>query len=77
MSNGMFKSPVHRVLTNAESDRLSLAVFCIPNPDQEIGPVKDLINEERPRLYKTVKDFVSLYFQYYQQGRRPIEAALI
>ncbi|CAL4897691.1 unnamed protein product [Urochloa decumbens] len=27
MNNGVFKSPVHRVLTNAEKERLSLAVF--------------------------------------------------
>ncbi|CAN6357093.1 unnamed protein product [Urochloa humidicola] len=27
MNNGIFKSPVHRVLTNAEKERLSLAVF--------------------------------------------------
>ncbi|OMO61684.1 Oxoglutarate/iron-dependent dioxygenase [Corchorus olitorius] len=77
MSNGIFKSPVHRVLTNSERERITLAVFCIPHPDQEIGPVEELIDEKRPRLYKKVKDYVSLYFQYYQKGRRPIEAALI
>ncbi|KAE8669054.1 hypothetical protein F3Y22_tig00112260pilonHSYRG00036 [Hibiscus syriacus] len=77
MTNGIFKSPVHRVLTNSERERTTLAVFCIPHPDQEIQPVEDLINETNPRLYKRVKDYVSLYFQYYQQGRRPIEAALI
>ncbi|KAG8485817.1 hypothetical protein CXB51_019226 [Gossypium anomalum] len=77
MSNGIFKSPVHRVVTNSERERITLAVFCIPHPDQEIQPVEKLINESHPRLYKKVKDYVSLYFQYYQQGRRPMEAALI
>ena len=77
MSNGIFKSPVHRVVTNSERERITLAVFCFPPPDQEIQPVEELINEKRPRLYKKVKDYPSLYFQYYQQGRRPIEAALI
>ncbi|XP_022730416.1 protein SRG1-like [Durio zibethinus] len=77
MTNGIFKSPVHRVSTNSERERTTLAVFCIPHPDQEIQPAEELINETRPKLYKKVKDYVSLYFQYYQQGRRPIEAALI
>lgn len=77
MSNGVFKSPVHRVVTNSEKDRISLAVFCIPDSDQQIEPVEKLVNETRPRLYKSVKNYVDIYFQYYQLGRRPIEAARI
>ncbi|XVF88281.1 hypothetical protein PTKIN_Ptkin19aG0037400 [Pterospermum kingtungense] len=77
MSNGIFKSPLHRVVTNSERERITLAVFCFPPPDQEIQPVEELINEARPRLYKKVKDYPSLFFQYYQQGRKPIEAALL
>ncbi|XP_021647997.2 protein SRG1 [Hevea brasiliensis] len=77
MSNGIFKSPVHRVVTNSEKERITVAVFCIPDSDKEIKPADALVNETRPRLYKNVKDYVSLYFQYYQRGKRPIEAAMI
>ncbi|XP_021277367.1 protein SRG1-like [Herrania umbratica] len=77
MSNGIFKSPLHRVVTNSERERITLAVFCVPHPDQEIEPVEELITEASPRSYKKVKDYVSIYFQYYQKGRRPIEAALL
>ncbi|KAJ8768138.1 hypothetical protein K2173_021078 [Erythroxylum novogranatense] len=77
MSNGIFKSPVHRVVTNSERDRITLAVFCIPDSENEIQPLDELVTEAKPRLYRKVKDYVSLYFQYYQQGKRPIEAALI
>ncbi|CAL9231007.1 unnamed protein product [Arabidopsis halleri] len=77
MSNGIYKSPVHRVVTNREKERISVATFCIPGADKEIQPVDELVSEARPRLYKTVKKYVELYFKYYQQGRRPIEAALI
>ncbi|CAN7067661.1 unnamed protein product [Brassica rapa subsp. trilocularis] len=77
MSNGIYKSPVHRVVTNREKERISVATFCVPGADQEIHPVEALVTETRPRLYKTVKKYVELYFEYYQQGRRPIEAALI
>ncbi|KAH8506419.1 hypothetical protein H0E87_013296 [Populus deltoides] len=77
MSNGIFKSPVHRVVTNTEKERKTLAVFCIPDSDKEIKPADGLISETRPSLYKKVKDYVSIYFQYYQQGKRPIEAVKI
>uniref|UniRef100_A0A1J3HBJ6 Protein SRG1 n=1 Tax=Noccaea caerulescens TaxID=107243 RepID=A0A1J3HBJ6_NOCCA len=77
MSNGIYKSPVHRVVTNREKERISVATFCVPGGDKDIQPADGLVSEARPRLYKTVKKYVELYFDYYQQGRRPIEAALI
>ncbi|KAF5482253.1 hypothetical protein F2P56_002838 [Juglans regia] len=77
MSNGIFESPVHRVVTNSERERISLAVFCIPEPEKEIQPVDGLVNKSRPRLYKKVKNYVDIYFQNYQQGKRPIDAAKI
>ncbi|XP_010535845.1 PREDICTED: protein SRG1 [Tarenaya hassleriana] len=78
MSNGIYKSPVHRVVTNMEKERvISVATFCVPGPDKEIQPAEGLVTETRPRLYKTVKKYVETYFDYYQQGRRPIEAAII
>lgn len=77
MSNGFFKSPVHRVVTNSERERTSVAVFCSPDPDNDIEPVDGAVSETRPRLYKKVQDYVSKYFQYYQEGKRPIEAVKI
>lgn len=75
-SNGIFTSPVHRVLTNSERERISLAVFYIPEPDKEIEPFERLVDaKSRPRLYKKVKSYVDIYFEYYQQGKRPIDAA--
>lgn len=35
MTNGMFKSPVHRVLTNSEKERISVAVFYAPSRSKE------------------------------------------
>ncbi|KAA8535183.1 hypothetical protein F0562_030186 [Nyssa sinensis] len=78
MSNGIFKSPTHRVVTNSERERITLAVFGMPESDMEIGPVEELINEKRPRLYKKVKNYVENYFfQNYQQGKKPITAVQI
>lgn len=77
MSNGIFKSPMHRAVTNGERDRISIAVFCFPSSEKEIGPIDELINEAAPRLYRNVKNYTETYFQYYQLGRRPIEAAKV
>lgn len=76
-SNGIFKSPVHRVVTNSERERISLATFLLPHPDMEIEPANGLVNEQRPRLYKKVKNYVSLYFHNYQRGKRPIDTLKI
>ncbi|XP_071724446.1 protein LATERAL BRANCHING OXIDOREDUCTASE 1-like [Rutidosis leptorrhynchoides] len=77
MTNGIFRSPMHRVVTNPKKERISVAIFGIPRPEQEIEPVAELVNETRPRMYKKVKNYAALWFKYYQIGRRPLEAAMI
>ncbi|KAL8168101.1 hypothetical protein V2J09_009600 [Rumex salicifolius] len=52
MSNGIFKSAVHRVVANSERERLSLVMFCFPSNDTEIEPFKELICSDRPQSYK-------------------------
>ncbi|KAL3624141.1 hypothetical protein CASFOL_032957 [Castilleja foliolosa] len=74
MSNGIFKSPVHRAVTNSERERNTLAMFYAPDPEKEIGPIEELVDDERPRLFKNVRDYPGTYFHYYQQGKRPINA---
>lgn len=41
MSNGLFRSPVHRAVTNAESDRVSLAMFYTLDTEKEIEPLPE------------------------------------
>ncbi|KAE9604479.1 hypothetical protein Lal_00011088 [Lupinus albus] len=77
LSNGNFWSPIHRVVTNAEKERLTIAMFCIPDIEKEIKPIDKLVNESRPVLYRPVKNYTEIFFKYYQQGKRPIEASKI
>ncbi|KAK9697944.1 hypothetical protein RND81_08G071700 [Saponaria officinalis] len=77
MSNGMLKSPVHRVVTNSDCERMSLAVFCFPNPNKEVGPVADLITDEQPQMYQRVLHYENIFFKYYQLGQRPLHAARV
>lgn len=77
MSNGAFKSAVHRVVANSERERLSVAMFCSPDPGKEIGPLKKLINENQPPLYKTIRGYGEIFFRYHPKGERPITAIKI
>ncbi|KAK4391543.1 protein SRG1 [Sesamum angolense] len=77
MSNGIFKSLLHRVLTNSTRERNTLAMFCAPDPKQEIGPVEELVDEKRPRAFKNIKNYGETHFYYYQQGKSPLDAVRI
>ncbi|XP_021768230.1 flavonol synthase/flavanone 3-hydroxylase-like [Chenopodium quinoa] len=37
MSNGIFKSVLHRVVTNSERERYSVTAFCTPEPRKRRG----------------------------------------
>ncbi|KAJ4832902.1 hypothetical protein Tsubulata_044527 [Turnera subulata] len=73
MSNGVFKSPLHRVVSNSGKLRVSLAFLSEPEPEKEIGPVDALVDEHRPRGYKNVKSYGSLNYTCYQKGMVAID----
>lgn len=72
ISNSILIIPVHWVVTNSDMERISLAVFCFLDPKREIGPVAGLSTSDRPQMYKTVKDYDSIFFEHYQLGQRPL-----
>lgn len=49
-------------------------MFCAPDPEKEIEPVEEVVDDKRPRMFKKVKNYPEIYFHYYQQGKRPIDA---
>ncbi|XP_039119185.1 probable 2-oxoglutarate-dependent dioxygenase ANS [Dioscorea cayenensis subsp. rotundata] len=79
MSNGIFKSPVHRVVTFSDKDRISIAMFCANLPGKVIGPVDELVNDMRPRMYKNVKvkDYVEVFQQRFHQGKSALDWAQV
>ncbi|XP_071718795.1 codeine O-demethylase-like [Rutidosis leptorrhynchoides] len=77
MSNGIFKSPVHRVFVDSKRDRMTLAMICRPQTEKDIGPVEGLITDKTPRLYKNVTMTTDFFFKYYQHGMRAIDACKI
>ncbi|XP_022755203.1 protein SRG1-like isoform X2 [Durio zibethinus] len=73
MSNGIFKSAVHRVVTNTDKLRISVAMFNEAEPEKEIGPVEGLIDDNRPRLYRNVKNYASFNYECFQKGKVALE----
>ncbi|PKA61328.1 Protein SRG1 [Apostasia shenzhenica] len=79
MSNGIFKSPVHRVVTNSQKERISIAMFFSKSPQKYIEPAGILVDEARPKLYKKfkVEDYLKALFETFAQGKRAIDFARI
>ncbi|KAL8161644.1 hypothetical protein V2J09_013133 [Rumex salicifolius] len=74
MSNGLFKSVFHKVTTNKERERISLALLCAPEPNKEIGPATELVNAQTPQRLNKVKDYGKIYFQINPtDNKRPID----
>ncbi|RLN13681.1 protein SRG1-like [Panicum miliaceum] len=79
MSNGFFTSPVHRAVANAERDRVSLAMFYSLDPEKEIEPLPELVDEKRPRKYgkTTTKDYLAVLFERFAGGARAMDTVKI
>jgi isopenicillin N synthase-like dioxygenase len=79
LSNGFFKSPVHRVVTNAEKERLSLVMFYTMGPEREIEPVSELVDEKRPKRYRKIKtkDYIAQHFETFAKGTLAIDTVKI
>ncbi|PKU65234.1 probable 2-oxoglutarate-dependent dioxygenase At5g05600 [Dendrobium catenatum] len=54
LSNATYKSVEHRVVVNEAEERLSIAFFYNPKSDLPLEPVKELITQDRPQLYRAM-----------------------
>ncbi|KAL1208069.1 Gibberellin 20 oxidase 2 [Cardamine amara subsp. amara] len=51
LSNGMFKSCLHRAVVNRESARKSMAFFLCPKKDKVVKPPNEILEKMTPRRY--------------------------
>ncbi|KAL9252405.1 Flavonol synthase/flavanone 3-hydroxylase-like protein [Drosera capensis] len=59
LSNGKYKSILHRSTVNKERTRMSWAVFCVPPGETVVGPLPELLDDQNPAKYmaKTFDDY--------------------
>ncbi|CAK7357483.1 unnamed protein product [Dovyalis caffra] len=72
LSNLQYKSLLHKVLVNSEKERFSIASYCYPSNDTQMGPPKELIDNDHPAIYK---DFTYEEFYNVMWERRQADAA--
>nr|UXG53462.1 GA20ox3 [Liriodendron chinense] len=51
LSNGTYKSCLHRAVVNRHKERISLAFFLCPKEDKVVSPPQDLVGRDGPRKY--------------------------
>lgn len=61
LTNGLYKSSVHRVINNADSDRLSIPFFFIGSPNYMLTPLPNcpLLEDGKSYTPQTVQEFVA------------------
>ncbi|GLJ27814.1 hypothetical protein SUGI_0545880 [Cryptomeria japonica] len=79
ISNGIFNSIEHRAVTNMDSDRISIAMFCAPSGETEVGPAPELIDELHPCKYRKFirQEYMQHYFSSRLDGKGSLEFAKI
>lgn len=79
MSNGIYRSVLHRAVVNATKERLSVATFQGPALDHEIGPIPKLITSTTPAMFRRISavDYKKGFLARPLDGRRYLEVVKI
>ncbi|GMJ05274.1 hypothetical protein like AT4G16330 [Hibiscus trionum] len=79
ITNGKYKTCVHRAVTNANKARLSIATFHDPAKTVRISPAPDLVSQDSPPRYSSVVygDYLSSWYSNGPEGKRNLDTLLL
>lgn len=79
ITNGAYKSAVHRAVTNKNRARLSVATFHDPAKTRNIAPASELLGTSSVPRYREVVygDYVKAWYTKGPEGKRNIDALLV
>ncbi|KMT09134.1 hypothetical protein BVRB_6g132410 [Beta vulgaris subsp. vulgaris] len=78
ITNGEYRSSIHRAITNANRARLSVATFHDPAKTRKISPAPELVAKSGPRYQEVLYgDFVKSWYTKGPEGKRNLDALLL
>jgi isopenicillin N synthase-like dioxygenase len=75
LTNDIYKSAIHRVVTVSDKPRFSTAVFTYFNMDAKVGHMNQFVTEQRPARYpldRTTKDY--FHFKLHESFDQPLKS---
>ncbi|KAJ0097825.1 hypothetical protein Patl1_27988 [Pistacia atlantica] len=76
LSNGKYKSCLHRAVVHSDKERRSMVFFVCPKDDKKVRPPQDLVNKEGSRIYPdfTWSDLMGFTLKHYRPDAATLPA---